>query len=141
MPWSTRELRCDPIVPLPFGAGSFFAAGPIPPVYGTKGSAVPWNAITGTRQEGRHPEVASIPATVATAAILLASLQASADAMNAPFEYPATYTLWLLTHRVLSRWPMSAIRNFWSELPGVVTQCWTGSFTWGVTVMKPFVAP
>ncbi len=39
------------------------------------------------------PRVASIPATVATAAILLASLQTSADAMNAPFEYLATYAL------------------------------------------------
>jgi hypothetical protein len=45
------------------------------------------------------PTVASIPATVATAAILLASLQASADAMNAPFEYPATYTLGVDTQR------------------------------------------
>jgi hypothetical protein len=38
----------DPRVPVPFGPGNEAAAGPTPPLYGTKGSAVPWKAMTGT---------------------------------------------------------------------------------------------
>src|SRR5207253_2621106 len=74
-----------------------------PPAYGTIGSAVPWNAITGSGGPS-HGGKYSTPAIGAIAAMRSGMRQPSSDDIWPPLDIPVTSTRAMSRHKVASSW-------------------------------------